>query len=206
MGRTSRVVALASTAAIAGATLAFTISSSSVAAQVDPASRAIEYLQGQQSSSDGSIPLGASTTSVSAEYAIGAAAAGYDPNALRHGSGPSVMTYLAGHAASACAAAGSCGLLIQAVVAAGLNPAAFGGQNLLALLHAMYHSATGAYGDGEAFTQSLAVQALVAARQTVPAAATHRLAAAQDSDGGWDFLLIKDDPNSGTNFDSSDTN
>jgi hypothetical protein len=206
MGRTSRVVALATTAAIGGAALAFTISSSGVAAQVDPASRAIEYLQAQQSSSDGSIPVGASTTSVSAEYAIGAAAAGYDPNALRHGAGPSVMTYLAGHAASACAAAGSCGLLIQAVVAAGLNPAAFGGQNLLTLLHGMYHSASGAYGDGEAFTQSLAVQGLVAARQTVPAAATHRLVAAQDSDGGWDFLLIKDDPNSGTNFDSSDTN
>ena len=206
MGRTSRVIALATTAATAAAVLAFTIGSSSAATQVDPASRAIEYLQAQQSSSNGSIPVGASTNSVSAEYAIGAAAAGYDPSALRHGSGPSVMTYLAGHAASACAGAGGCGLLIQAVVAAGLNPAAFGGQNLLTLLRGMYHSATGAYGDGEAFTQSLAVQGLVAARQAVPAAATHRLVAAQDSDGGWDYLLIKDDPNAGTNFDSSDTN
>ncbi len=70
----------------------------------------------------------------------------------------------------------------------------------------MYHSSTGVYGDGEAFTQSLAVQGLVAAGRTVPAAAIHHLAAAQDSDGGWDFLLIKDDPNGATNFDTSDTN
>ena len=52
------------------------------------ASRAIEYLQAQQSAANGSIPVGASTDAVSEEYAIGAAAAGYDPKALRHGSGP----------------------------------------------------------------------------------------------------------------------
>ena len=40
----------------------------------------------------------------------------------------------------------------------------------------------------------------------MPAAAVHHLVAAQDSDGGWDYLLIKDDPNGGTNFDTSDTN
>src|SRR5471032_451004 len=206
MGRTQRVVALATTVATSGAMLAFTIGSSGSAAQVDPASRAIEYLQTQQSASDGSIPVGASTDSVSEEYAIGAAAAGYDPSALRHGTGPSVMTYLAAHAASACASAGGCGLLIQAVVAAGLNPASFGGQNLLTLLHGLYTSSTGAYGDGEAFTQALAIQGLVADKQPVPSAAVHLLVKAQDSDGGWDFLLIKDDPNGATDFDTSDTN
>ena len=40
----------------------------------------------------------------------------------------------------------------------------------------------------------------------MPPAALHHLVAAQDSDGGWDFLLIKDDPNGSTNFDTSDTN
>ena len=40
----------------------------------------------------------------------------------------------------------------------------------------------------------------------MPAAAVHHLVAAQDSDGGWDYLLIKDDPNGATNFDTSDTN
>ena len=206
MGRTRRVAALATTGATGAALLAFAMGTSSAATQVDPASRAIQYLQGQQSGSDGSIPVGASTDSVSEEYAIGAAAAGYDPNALRHGSGPSVMAYLAAHAAAACATAGACGELLQAVAAAGLNPASFGGVDLLTTLDGFYAAGTGVFGDGEAFTQSLAIQGLLAAHQPVPVAALGHLVAAQDSDGGWDFLLIKDDPNGPTNFDTSDTN
>ncbi len=112
------------------------------------------------------------------------------------------MTYLAAHAASACATAGGCGELIQAVVAAGLNPAAFGGVDLLTTLNGFYDSATGVFGDGEAFTQSLAVQGLVAARQPVPPAALGHLVAAQDSDGGWDFSSSRTTPA----FDTSDTN
>ncbi len=200
------MVAFATTAGMGAAMIAATIGSRTVVAQVDPASHAIAYLQSQQSATDGSIPEGSSTDAVTEQYAIGAAATGYDPKVLRNGSGPSVMTYLAAHASSACASAGACGLLIQAVVAAHLNPKSFGGVNLITTLNAMYHSKTGVYGDGEAFSESLAVQGLVAAGQTVPAAAIHHLAAAQDSDGGWDFLLIKDDPNGSTNFDTSDTN
>ena len=171
-------------------------------AEAHAATASLLYLQGQQSGSDGSIPVGASTDAVSEEYAIGAAAAGYDPNALRHGAGPSVMAYLAAHAASACAAAGACGELLQAVAAAGLNPASFGGVDLLTTLNGFYAAATGVFGDGEAFTQTLAIQGLVAAHQPVPAAALRHLVAAQDSDGGWDFKLIKND----TGFDTSDTN
>jgi hypothetical protein len=206
MGRTRRVAALATTAAVGTMTFALAIGSSSAHTQVDPASRAIAYLEGEQSASDGAIPVGASTDTVSEEYAIGAAAAGYDPNALRHGTGPSVMAYLSTRAAAACATAGACGELIQAVAAAGLNPASFGGVDLLTTLDGFYDTATGVFGDGEAFTQSLAVQGLVAAAQPVPAAAVHHLVTAQDSDGGWDFQLIKDDPNAATDFDSSDTN
>ena len=198
------MAALATTATIGAATLALAGGSGSGSAQIDPGSRAIEYLQTQQSAANGSIPLGPDTDSVSAEYAIGAAAAGYDPKALRKGGGPSVMTYLSTQAASACATAGGCGLLIQAVVAAHLNPSSFGGVNLVTTLKGMYKA--GVYGDGEAFTESLAIQGVVAAGQTVPTAAVHHLVAAQDSDGGWDYLLIKDDPNGSTNFDTSDTN
>ncbi len=200
------MVAIAITAGMGAAMLAASIGSRTAVAQVDPASHAIAYLQTQQSATDGSLPDGSSTNAVSEQYAIGAAAAGYDPKVLRNGSGPSVMTYLAAHATAACATAGGCGLLIQAVVAARMNPASFGGVNLVSALNAMYHSKTGVYGDGEAFTESLAVQGLAADGQTIPTAATHHLAAAQDSDGGWDYLLIKDDPNGGTNFDTSDTN
>jgi len=202
MGRTRRVAALAIAGATGAALLAFAIGTGSAATQVDPLSRTIEYLQGQQSGSDGSIPVGASTDAVSEEYAIGAAAAGYDPSALRHGAGPSVMAYLAAHAASACAAAGACGELLQAVAAAGLNPASFGGVDLLTTLNGFYATGTGVFGDGEAFTQTLAIQGLVAAHQPVPAAALGHLITAQDSDGGWDFKLVKND----TGFDTSDTN
>ncbi len=206
MGRIRRPVALAIAAATGMSLVAVVLGSGVAATQVDPASRAIEYLQTQQSGSDGSIPVGASTDSVSEEYAIAAAAAGYDPGALRHGGGPSVMTYLAAHAASACATAGGCGELIQAVVAAGLDPTSFGGRDLVTTLNGFYDSTSGAFGVQGAFTQALAVQGLVAAGRPVPAAAIALLVDAQDSDGGWDYLLIKDDPNGATNFDTSDTN
>ncbi len=150
--------------------------------------------------------MGPSTAAVSEEYAIAAAAAGYDPNALRHGSGPSVMAYLAANAAAGCATAGGCGELIQAVVAAGLDPTAFGGVDLITTLDGLYDSTSGAFGVQGAFTQALAVQGLVAAGRPVPAAAITLLVDAQDSDGGWDYLLVKDDPNGATNFDTSDTN
>ena len=201
------MVALATAAGMGAAMIAATIGSRTAVAQVDPASHAIAYLQTQQSATDGSIPEGSSTDAVTEQYAIGAAAAGYDPKALRHGSGPSVMAYLAAHAAAACATAGRpAACSSRRWSPPGSTPAAFGGVNLITTLNAMYNSKTGVYGDGEAFTESLAVQGLVAAGQTVPAAAIHHLAAAQDSDGGWDFLLIKDDPNGSTNFDTSDTN
>jgi hypothetical protein len=206
MGRTRRVAALATTGATGVALLAFAIGAGSAATQVDPASRAIAYLQGQQSGSDGSIPVGPSTDAVSEEYAIGAAAAGYDPKALRRGSGPSVMTYLSAHAASACASAGGCGELIQAVVAAGLSPSAFGGIDLLTSLATFYNSSSGVFGVQEAFTQTLAIEGLEAAGQPVPTAAIRLLVKEQDSDGGWDYLLDRDDPNAGSNFDTSDTN
>jgi len=176
-----------------------------VAAQEDPASRALAYLEAQQEG-DGSVAGPAGSYADSELFAIAAAAAGYDPNALTATSGTSVMAYLSAHAGSACTAStpGPCGELIQAVIAAGANPASFGGQNLLTTLDAAYAPATGEYGDGEAFTQALAIQGLAAAGAPVPPAATQFLKAAQDSDGGWDYLDIKDDT---TNpYDLSDTN
>ena len=48
----------------------------------------------------------------------------------------------------------------------GSIPAAFGGVDLLTTLNGFYATATGVFGDGEAFTQTLAIQGLVAAHQT----------------------------------------
>lgn len=173
--------------------------------QADPASRAILYLQSQQSATDGSIPSSAGSYGPSELYAIAAAAAGYDPNGMRAGSGPSVVSYLATHAADACSLAGKCGELIQAVVAAGKDPRAFGDRDLVATLMSQYHSSTGAFGDGQAFTQALAVQGLVAAHAPVPPAALTYIRQAQNTDGGWDYLDKRNDTNP-NDFASSDTN
>ena len=186
-----------------------------VQAQEDPASRAIAYLQTQQEA-DGSIGGPSGSYADSELFAITAAAAGYDPKALTAPSGVSVTSYLAANVAGACPAAaagpaagggaGACGELIQAVVAAGEDPTAFGGVDLVSLLVGYYDPATGEYGDGEAFTQALAVQGLVAAGVPVPAAAVQFLVSAQDSDGGWDYRDYRDDPNAATDYDASDTN
>ena len=186
-----------------------------VQAQEDPASRAIAYLQTQQEA-DGSIAGRSGGYADSELFAIAAAAAGYDPRALTAASGVSVMSYLAANVAGACpmapadpgtsAGAGDCGELIQAVVAAGEDPTAFGGVDLVSLLGGYYDPATGEYGDGEAFTQALAIQGLVAAGVPVPAAAVQFLVSAQDSDGGWDYRDYRDDPNAATDYDASDTN
>ncbi|MGH7686091.1 MAG: hypothetical protein ACREN2_04655 [Candidatus Dormibacteria bacterium] len=178
-------------------------------AQADAGTRALEYLKSQQSATDGSLAGGFSVNDL---YAIGAAAGGYDPSLQSHG-GPSVMDYLSANAASACpasgsatASAGSCGELLQAVVAAGRAPHAFGGLDIVSRLTAYFDAGTSKYGDGQAFTQALAIQGLVAAGQAVPAAALTFLHNAEDSDGGWDFMDVKDDPNAATNFDTSDSN
>jgi hypothetical protein len=173
--------------------------------QVDPASRAIQYLQSQQSALNGAIPSSPGSYGPSEMFAISAAAAGYDPNSLRAGTGPSVMDYLAANVVDASSTAGKAGELIQAVVAAGRDPHAFAGHDLVATVVAGLNATTGALGDGQAFNQALAIQGLVAAGATVPVAALTYVVTAQNSDGGWDYLNIHNDPNP-LDFATSDTN
>jgi len=172
-----------------------------------PATRALLYLRSQQDAS-GAIAGPSGSYADSELYAIGAAAGGYDPKVLTAGSGKSVMDYLAASASRACTSGspGGCGELIQAVVAAGDDPRHFGGEDLLTTLSAAYNPATGEYGDGEAFTQALAIQGLRAGGAGVPAAAVRFLAAAQDQDGGWDYKDDANDPDAVSDYDTSDTN
>jgi hypothetical protein len=212
MGTTRRRAALAVALGLIGFA-ALGVTARVMRAQADVGSRAalnaLLYLQSQQSATDGSLPGGYSVNDL---YVLGAAAGGYDPHLLRHG-GPSVVDYLTSHAAGACPAAtatsssaGGCGELIQAALATGADPHSFGGLDLVARLNAYYDPATGKYGDGQAFTQALAIQGLAGDGQTVPAAALTFLRAAEDSDGGWDYQDVRDDPNAATNFDTSDSN
>ncbi|HEX7590949.1 MAG TPA: hypothetical protein VF375_03290 [Candidatus Limnocylindrales bacterium] len=167
------------------------VSQVSAAAPTDSgrASQALSYLLAAQKT-DGSIDGSISET---ADFVIGTAAAGYDPSTLTGCSGTtSALSYLAGASDAAATNAGKTGKTILAVVAAGGNPASFAGRDLSARLAALYHSATGAYGDGSTFGQSLAILAVVASGGSVPAEASAELAALQGTDGGWTYSAAKE--------------
>jgi hypothetical protein len=160
----------------------------------DRASQALSYLLAAQKT-NGSID---SSISETADFVIGAAAAGYDPSTLTGCSGTtSALSYLAGASDGASSAAGRTGITILAVVAAGGNPASFAGRDLVARLAALYDSSTGAYadsakGNGNPYSQSLAILAVVASGGSVPTKATDELIALQGTDGGWTYSTTKE--------------
>jgi len=148
------------------------------------ATAALEYLLAAQSP-NGSIDGSLGET---ADFVIGAAAAGYDPSTLKGcGGGTGALSYLAGASDGAAGDAAKTGKTILAVVAAGGDPAAFSGRDLAARLAALYHSTTGAYGDGATFSQAFGILAVVASGGSAPAAATAKLIALQDPDGSWSY-------------------
>ena len=160
-------------------------------AQNDPASWALRYLAVHQAA-DGSLDASVGETE---DFVLGLAAAGYDPDAQRSAANHSPLDFLAAHVSAATADAGKASKLIVALVASGRDPRAFAGHDLLTTLDATYDPATGRYGGGATFTQSLAILALVGAAVPafpVPTAATDALRAAQDSDGSWNYLGTKD--------------
>ena len=157
---------------------------SSASAGSARATAALEYLlaaQGSDGSIDGSI-------AETADYVIGAAAAGYDPGTL-HGclAGTGALTFLATASDGAATDAAKTAKTILAAIAAGEDPAAFGGRNLVARLAALYHSDSGSFGDGSTFGQAFGILATTAAGGAVPAEATAELLALQDPDGSWGY-------------------
>jgi hypothetical protein len=134
---------------------------------------------------DGSIDASLGET---ADFVIGAAAAGYDPATL-HGcaGGAGALSFLATASDAAGGDAAKTGKTVLAVVAAGGDPTNFAGRDLLARLAALYHDPTGAFGDGSTFSQAFAIMAVVASGGSVPAGASAELAALQDSDGSWSY-------------------
>jgi hypothetical protein len=149
------------------------------------ATAALSYLLAAQKANgslDGSI-------GETADFVIGAAAAGFDPATLRgcSGSATSALDYIATASDAAATDAAKTGKAALAVVATGADPAAFQGRDLIARLAALYNSGTGAYGDGSTFGQSFAILALHAGGRDVPAAALTELKALQDPDGSWSY-------------------
>ena len=148
------------------------------------ATAALEYLLAAQTP-DGSIDKSIGET---ADFVIGAAAAGYDPSTLRGcANGTGALDFLATASDAAATDAAKTGKTILAVVAAGQDPTAFSGRNLITRLAALYHSTSGAYGDGSTFGQSFAMLAIVASGRSAPAAASTELLALQDKDGSWSY-------------------
>jgi len=149
------------------------------------ATAALAYLLAAQRS-DGSLDGSIGET---ADFVIGAAAAGFDPATLRgcSGTGSGALDYIATASDAATTDAAKTGKAALAVVAAGGDPTAFQGRDLLARLSALYHSGTGAYGDGSTFAGSFAILALRADGQGAPAAALAELKALQDPDGSWSY-------------------
>lgn len=148
------------------------------------ATAALEYMLAAQSA-DGSIDKSIGET---ADFVIGAAGAGYDPATLRGcAGGTSALEFLAIASDAAATDAAKTGKTILAVVAAGEAPTAFAGRNLMTRLAALYHSATGKYGDGSTFGQAFAILAVAGSGGSVPAAATNELKALQDKDGSWSY-------------------
>ena len=115
--------------------------------------------------------------------ALGLAAGGYNPQAVRSG-GPSLIDYIRSGAGSL-SDPGSLERTILAVRAAGMSAAGFGGQDLVAALERDIQS-DGSVADQVNLT-SFAVLALRAAGTPLPARTLPWLSRQQDSDGGFNY-------------------
>jgi hypothetical protein len=169
---------------------AATIGEPAVLAAPDAATCALMYLHGQQAASGVVGSPGATE-----DYIFGAAANGFDPTTLAAPGGASAYAYLGANAAAIVGDAGATAKLTLAAIVGRLDPTAFGGQDLLADLDSTYSATTGAFGNGQTYPQALAILALDAAADAahpVPADSVTYLTAAQNTDGSWNYLAVKD--------------
>ncbi|MGH7722590.1 MAG: hypothetical protein ACRENL_07140 [Candidatus Dormibacteria bacterium] len=164
--------------------------------QTAPATAALRYLYSQVGS-DGSV---AGSMGATEDTVISVADNGYDPATLTNASsGASAYDYLSAHA-STITTAGGAAKYVLAWLAAG-RPHAIDGTALLARLNSptaaggylepngAFHNADSTVETANAFSQSLAVLADVAARHVLPANATGWLTCAQRADGGFGYAI-----------------
>lgn len=144
----------------------------------------LDWVAGQQQANGSFAGFNPGAT-IDAVLAI--ALAGQDPNDFAVGSN-TPMTYLAAQAPTyAAQGASAAGKLTLGAVAGGANPRSFGGVDLIAAIQGFYQPATGQYGGGSVWDQSLALLGLAAVRQPIPAAAVQRLIDIDADGGGWGF-------------------
>jgi len=149
--------------------------------------RALTWLRTQQQA-DGGYSNGfapGSDPGTTADAVLAIAAGGEDPAAWSAGAA-TPLTYLKAAASSQPLSAGLAAKLTLAAVAAGMDPADFGGVDLNAALEGSFDSATGLYGSGP-FDSTLAILALHAAGRAIPAQAADGLLAYRLADGSFSF-------------------
>ncbi|MFN8483230.1 MAG: prenyltransferase/squalene oxidase repeat-containing protein [Anaerolineae bacterium] len=147
------------------------------------AARALDWLAAAQAADGGYGDVAATLAVLRAIGDGGRSAADW-----RGASGPSILTYLAPRvAAYADRDTVSASQAILALAAAGEDPHAFGGTNLVQRLQAHFDPTSGLYEGrfGTTLDQVTALLALAAAHEPLPPTVTTRVAAAQADDGGW---------------------
>jgi hypothetical protein len=172
-------------------TLLLTLTGPAQAASATEAvDQALGWLKSQQNA-DGGFSNGFSPESnitATAEVVIALAAGGQDAGAVQSSNGASPLDYLYQQVKTGqIEGVGTTSKVILALVASGLDPANFAGQNLVGKLTAAYDAGSGSYG-GSIFDQALVVLALANVGQTVPQGATDYLMAYQTTDGAWNFM------------------
>ena len=149
------------------------------------ANRALEWMRTQQTE-DGSFdsgfghPAGSTCDAVLALAAVGGDAATWRVASDK----PSVVDYLAAHAAEYAVDVASTGKLVATLVSVGLDPQTFAGTDWIARLQS-FASGPGVY-DAGTVGQAWAILALAAAGEGVPAQALSVLKSYQLDSGAWE--------------------
>ncbi|MCS7050724.1 MAG: terpene cyclase/mutase family protein, partial [Thermomicrobium sp.] len=148
---------------------------------------AATWLLGQQRTDGGFAGFtGESDPGSTADAVLALASAGIDPTQPRRDGGASAIAYLESVASRYAERPGGAAKLTLAAIAAGRNPRAFGGIDLLERLRRAYDPTTGLY-DQQLFSNALVLLALAAAAEKVPSVAVGAVLVRQAPDGSWAF-------------------
>ena len=154
--------------------------------ETEAANAAVDYIQTLQNPDGGFLAFDSESsagTTIDAVFAL--AAAGRDPLSVTT-EGNSPADYLSAQAAEYASDPGGAAKLALGVTTMGLDPADFGGVDLVAIMAAGLDADTGVYGL-DVFDEAFYILALVAEGAPVPTAVVSHLISVQVDDGGWEF-------------------
>jgi prenyltransferase beta subunit len=155
----------------------------------DSGARAVTWLVSTQEA-DGGFSNGfvkGSDLSATADAVIALSASSKIIKDIKSKSGLSPLDYLQAQVTGKSLKTGQYAKIALAVNAAGLNPAKFGGKDLVRLILAGYDAKTGVIGDN-VFAHSQAILALAVTKTAIPEKAIATLESLQSTTGGWAFM------------------